>query len=432
MSRVQNRLPDRKGVTRPGGVMAALDIGCSKITCLIARRDVDQPQRFQLLGAGRQQSRGFESGAITDMEGLERAIRLAVEDAERQAGLRVDSVILGVTGPKLICRLVSASLPIGSTPVSAREVKRVQAAALAQADMKDHHILTAHPVAFRLDDQDGVRDPRGMHGSRLGVLLSVVLAPESQLLNIVECVGRAHLEVEQLVPAAIATGMGTLIDDERNNGAICIDLGAGVTTASVFMNGVPAWISFVPAGGAHVTKDIAQGLGTTFAAAERLKTVHGVTDPNAPGHAEHIDCPRLGDDGRLQASRIERRELSEIIAPRIEETLEFIAGCLDGSQLNKVLPRRGVLTGGSSQIAGLRDTASRVLGMPIRLGRPVAADRLGESCANPAFSAAAGLLTYSLSSLPSALSVRAGSGGVLGLADGSVVNRALFWMRENF
>ncbi|MEO1406435.1 MAG: cell division protein FtsA [Pseudomonadota bacterium] len=432
MSRIQNRLPERRGTARPGGVMAALDIGCSKITCLIARRDLEQPSTFKLLGAGRQQSRGFEGGTITDMEGLERAIRLAVEDAERQAGERIERVVLGVTGPKLVCRLVSASMPLGSAPITSRDIKRVEAVAIAKAAVKDQHILTAHPVAYRLDDQDGVRDPRGMHGDRLGVLLSVVLAPESLLLNLVECVGRAHLDVEHLVPAAIASGMGTLIEDERDNGAICIDLGAGVTTVAVFLNGVPAWLGFVPAGGAHVTNDVAQGIGTTFAAAERLKTVHGNTDPDAPGYAERIDCPKLGDDGRLQASRLERRALSEIIAPRIEETLEIVRDLIEASQLKKVIPRRGVLTGGGSQIAGLRDTASRTLGMPIRLGRPVAADRLGETYANPAFSTAAGLLTYQLAALPSAISTSAAGNGAFGMAEGGVVNRAFFWIRENF
>ncbi|MEM6411471.1 MAG: cell division protein FtsA [Pseudomonadota bacterium] len=432
MSRAQSRLPDRRGAIRPGGLMAALDIGCSKVTCLIARRDVDKPSTFKLLGAGCQQSRGFAGGVITDMEGLERAIRLAVEDAERQAAERVERVILGVTGPKLTCRLISASMSLGSAPVTAKDIKRVEVTALAKAAIKDQYLLTAHPVAYRLDDQDGVRDPRGMHGSRLGVLLSVVLAPESLLLNLVECVGRAHLDVEQLVPAAIATGMGTLIEDERENGAICVDLGAGVTTASAFLNGVPAWVGFVPAGGSHVTNDVAQGLGTTFAAAERLKTVHGNTDPEAPGHAERIDCPKLGDDGRLQAIRMERRGLSEIIAPRIEETLEIIRDLIVGSQLKKVLPRRGVLTGGGSQIAGLRDTASRILQMPIRLGRPVDADRLGESYANPAFSTAAGLLTYRLAALPSAIHNHVAGSGSFGMADGSAVNRALFWIRENF
>lgn len=432
MSRPQNRLPAGRTSPRMGSVIAALDIGCSKVTCMIARRDPERPDSFVLLGAGRQQSRGFEGGAITDMEGLERAIRLAVEDAERLAGERIDKVVLGVTGPKLTCRLVSAKLPLAGGPVSARDVRRVQVAALAKAGLKGHHILSAHPVVFRIDDQDGIRDPRGMHAGSLGVLVSVVMAPESHLRNLVECVGRAHLEVEQLVPAAIATAMGTLIEDERENGAVCIDLGAGVTMASIFWHGVPAWLGLVPVGGAHVTSDIAQGLGTNFPAAERLKTMHGAADPDAPGYAERIDCPKLGDDGRLHSVRMEKRVLAEFIAPRIEETLELVGAQLAQSQLRKVLPRRVVLTGGASQLSGLRDTAARVLGMSVRLGRPVASDRLGESYANPAFSTASGLLAYALAGLPDALSFAGPAGLIRGSSVTGQVNRAFDWVRENF
>ena len=431
MSRPQQRFPSRSG-PKPGAVFASLDIGCSKVTCLIARRDTAEPEKFILLGGGRQQSRGFEAGVITDMEQLERAIRLAVEDAERQAGERIEDVVLGVTGPKLVCKLVSAEISTNGRPVSAKDIKRVQAAAVARSETRDLEILSAHPVAFRIDDQDGVRDPSGMHGQTLGVLLSVVQAPENLLLNLIECVGRAHLEVAQLVPSAIATGMGTLIEDELDNGAVCLDFGAGVTTAAVFMNGVPAWLGLIPAGGAHVTSDIAQGLGTTFAAAERLKTIQGTADLKGPGLAERIDCPTLGDDGRLQAARMEKRRLAEIIAPRVEETLEIAGKMLSASALRKVLPRRGVLTGGASQIPGLREVATEVLAMPMRLGRPVTSDRLGETYSTPAFSTAAGLLTYVLADLPNAIKAAQLSGFSSRADQVGFVNKAFFWIRENF
>ena len=431
MAGVQDRFVRRHG-PKPGETFAALDIGCSKITCLIAARDEDHPAKFRFLGGGRQQSRGFEAGAITDMERLERSVRLAVEDAERQAGQRINEVILGVTGPALVCKLISASLPMNGVPVSAKDIKRVWAAALAKADIKGHKTLCAHPVAYRIDDQDGVRDPGGMHGQTLGVLLSVVLAPETQLLNLVECVGRAHLEVSDLVPSAIATGLGTLIEDELEHGTVCLDFGAGVTTAAVFMNGMPAWLGLVPTGGIHVTRDISQGLGTTFAAAERLKTVHGSSDLEAPGRAERIDCPRLGDDGRLHAMLMPKSELSKIIAPRIEETLELTRDMLSACALKKVLPRRAVLTGGASQLTGLRETAADLLGMPVRLGRPVASDRLGEVYATPAFSTASGLLNYTLAELPNALHHRRNLGWAGKLGDNNMVNKALFWIRENF
>lgn len=431
MARFQNRFPGQYG-PRPGDVFASLDIGCSKITCLIAKRDIDQPQGFRLLGGGRQQSRGFESGTITDMEALERAIRLAVEDAERQAGLRIEHVVLGITGPKLRSNLVSATIPTTGGPVSARDLKRVHAAALAKAGSKDHTLLSAHPVAYRIDDQDGIRDPRGMHGQSLSVLINAVSAPEGQLLNLLECVGRAHLEVRQLVPSAVAAGMGALIEDELENGAICIDLGGGVTTAAIFRNGVPAWLGLVPAAGLHVTRDIAQGLGTTFAAAERLKTLHATTERDTVSGNEDIDCPRLGDDGRLQAGKIKLSKLSDIVTPRVEEVFEIMRAMLDQSALKKVLPRRGVLTGGTSQLGNIRQTAKDKLAMPIRLARPVAADRLGETFANPAFSTAAGLLTYVLAGLPDALHAHDGQEFLSKNGQAGIVKKAFFWMRENF
>ena len=433
MSGAHHRFPQRSG-PKSGDVFASLDIGCSKITCLIARRDIDDPKKFTLLGGGRQQSRGFEAGAITDMEQLERAIRLAVEDAERQAGERIDDVVLGVTGPRLKCQLLSAKISTNGKPVSARDIKRVQAAALSRAEAKldGHIVLTAHPVAYRIDGQDGVKDPTGMHGQTLGVLVSVVSVPETQLLNLLECVGRAHLSVSRLVPAAIATGMGALIEDEIENGAICFDFGAGVTTSAVFLNGVPAWLGLVPAGGAHVTSDIAQGLGTTFAAAERLKTVNGMTDPKGVGHADMIDCPLLGDDGRLQAKRMPKGQLAEIIAPRVEEILEIAQRKLSGCVLKKVMPRRGVLTGGASLIPGMRETATEILSMPVRLGRPVSIDRLGETYASPAFSTAAGLLSYALAGLPDATDTA--RRGISASENRTVhtVNRVFSWVKENF
>ena len=418
---------------RTGGTLAVLDIGCSKIACLIATRDLAGPNGYMLRGGGRQQSRGFTGGAITDMSGLERVIRLAVEDAERQAGERIESVILGVTGPKVACQLVSASLEIAGREITARDIKRVQSAALEKADIEGHDVLSAHTIEYFVDDETGVRNACGMHADRLGVWLSVVKAPTTMVRNLVECVGRAHLTVERLVPSAIAGGMGTLIDDERDNGAICIDMGAGVTSVSVFLNGAPAWLGLVPVGGQHVTGDIAQGVGTTFPAAERMKTVYGTADTDGPGLAERIEAPRLGDDGRLNTSRMAKGELANIVAPRVEEIFEFVDQLLKTSSIANALPRRAVLTGGASQLSGVRDVARRVLNMPVRLGRPVSAEILGETLGTPAFSTASGLLSYELAGYADATRARVGrsvfAGGV---GEGGTVNKMLHWLKENF
>tara|TARA_B100000614_G_scaffold225498_1_gene215212 strand:+ start:819 stop:2078 length:1260 start_codon:yes stop_codon:yes gene_type:complete len=413
------------------GTVAALDIGCSKITCLIGRNDGAGPRSFRILGAGRQQSRGFTGGTITDMEGLERAIRLAVEDAEREAGEQISNVMLGITGQKLASTLVTARIDIGGREINQKDVRRIQAQALGKMPARGEETLAAWPVAYRVDEQEGVREPQGMYASELSLLLSVVTAPKSVVKNLVECVGRAHIGVTALIPSSIASGAGTLIDDEIENGAICIDMGAGVTAVSVYLNGSPAWLGLVPAGGSHVTSDLAQGLGTTFAAAERLKSVYGTANLEGPGLAERIEVPRLGDDGRLQAARMERGQLAEIIAPRVEETFEFVRKTLDSSGVRKVLPHRVVLTGGASQLSGVRDVASRILQAPVRLGRPTIAEFLGETLATPAFSTASGLLLYS--ELGFADAVRATASRQDGPESRSgVVNKVFHWLEENF
>ena len=430
MANVQSRRAPRMGRSSTGTV-AALDIGCSKITCLIGRNDGAGPRSFRILGAGRQQSRGFTGGTITDMEGLERAIRLAVEDAEREAGEQISNVMLGITGQKLASTLVTARIAIDGREINQKDVRRIQAQALAKVPARGEETLAAWPVAYRVDEQEGVREPQGMYANELSLLLSVVTAPKSVVKNLVECVGRAHIGVSALIPSSIASGAGTLIDDEIENGAICIDMGAGVTAVSVYLNGSPAWLGLVPAGGAHVTSDLAQGLGTTFAAAERLKSVYGTANLEGPGLAERIEVPRLGDDGRLQATRMERGQLAAIIAPRVEETFEFVRKTLDSSGVRKVLPHRVVLTGGASQLPGVRDVANRILQAPVRLGRPTIAEFLGETLATPAFSTASGLLLYS--ELGFADAVRATASRKDGPESRSgVVNKVFHWLEENF
>jgi cell division protein FtsA len=250
--------------------------------------------------------------------------------------------------------------------------------------------------------------------------------------NLVECVGRAHLGVTSIVPSAIASGAGTLIDDEIENGAICIDMGAGVTAVSVFLNGVPAWLGLVPAGGALVTSDIAQGLGTTFAAAERLKTIYGTAGLDSPGLSEQIEAPRLGDDGRLHACRLPRERLAQIIAPRIEESFELVQKILAQSAIRKALPHRIVLTGGASQMPGVREIAARILGAPVRLGRPTAADALGEQLATPAFSTASGLLIYDALGFPDAARMGAGARLAGAHTRSGWTSGFMIWLKENF
>jgi len=425
---------NRRVMPEDGAIFAALDIGCSNLACLIARADSRQPGGFAIVAGGRQQSRGFSGGSMTDMDGLERCVRLAVEDAERQAGARIDQVSLAVTGPRVTSRLLSARHEQKGREIAPRDIRRSLSSALSGAITDDRAVLSAWPVGFRVDGEGSVRDPTGMVADAFDVHVNLVTAPRTLVRNLTECVSRAHLRVERMVPSCVASGLATLIDDELDNGAICIDMGAGVSALAAFLNGGPAWTDLVPAGGGLVTADLAQGLGTTFAAAERLKVVHGHADRAAKGQGfgESVDCPILGDDGRLHVARLARARLAEFIAPRVEETFELIAERITASSLPRAMPRRAVLTGGASQMDGVRDVAARILNMPVRLARPNAAAYLGEDLDIPGFSTAAGLL----------LSDRLGSSDVAWAgaarmntgehASDSVVNRTWHWLKENF
>ncbi len=431
MAKAEHRLKPRQ-VGKAGTVIAALDIGCSKIACLIGRVDPGSRAGFQLMGGGRQQSRGFNGGAITDIEALERSVRLAVEDAEREAGERIERVILGITGPKVESQVTDAEIQLGGREITPRDVSKVWALALDKVVPKERELLGAYPIMYGVDDQDGVRDPVGMIGERVRVALNVVTAPKSLVKNLMECVQRAHLTVERIVPSSLASGSGSLIDDEIDNGAICIDFGGGVTSVSVFLNGAPAGLDLVRIGGSHITRDIAQGIGTTFAAAERLKTVYGTADEGGPGLAERIEAPKLGDDGRLKAGRMARGELTAMIVPRVEEVFELVKDALTTSQLRNILPKRTVLTGGASQLPGVREMATRVLNQPVRLGRPIDADILGENYSNPAFSTAAGLISYELKGFADAARAGAASALAGGRGERGIMGRIINWIRENF
>lgn len=377
-----------------GQTLATLDLGATKIACLIAKATAPGMGSFELLGHGQQSSKGLKNGTVIDMDGLERSIRLAVEDAERMADHQINSVRLSISGPSLCTHRVTCELNMDGREVTPKDVLKLLEKALASAENDKQQILHAMPFSYIVDGNEGVRDPRGMFADRLGVVMTLVTLPKPIYKNLVLCVSRAHLSVESVSAGPVMSSEAVLIDDERDNGAICIDMGGGSTGVSVYLNGTLAFLETLAIGGNHISSDIAQGHGTTVPAAERIKTLHGSVLATTSNRSELVEAPRLGDDGRLQAARIPRAELSRFIEPRVEETFELISKTLSKSGLGGRLPRRAVLTGGASDLPGVRELASRVLSMPVRLARPLHAAQLGEECQRPTFSTAAGLLTF--------------------------------------
>jgi cell division protein FtsA len=383
-------------------IVSILDIGSSKTCCLIARLTPraeslvlpGRTHRIEVLGLGHQKSRGIRSGAVVDLEAAEHSIRLAVDAAERMAGLTVDSLIVSISTGRIGSEAFSADISLGGHQVVENDIARVLQAGAEHALAPERSVVHSIPIGFSLDGDHGVSDPRGMVGETLGVDMHVVTAENAPLKNLELCINRAHLSVEAMVVAPYASGISTLVDDESQMGCGCVDLGAETTSLSVFMNSRFVYCDSVPVGGGHVTMDIARGLSTRLEDAEKLKILHGSALSGGNGEDDVVNVPPIGEDDRDVPNLVPRAQLTRIIRPRVEETLELIRDHLGRSGFAGAVGKRLVLTGGASQLNGIGELARRILGRNVRIGRPTGVAGMPESAKGPAFATAVGLLIY--------------------------------------
>jgi cell division protein FtsA len=270
-----------------------------------------------------------------------------------------------------------------------------------------------------------------MYADSLTASFLVVSAPTAGLRNIVQCVSRAHLTASAILAAPFASGLAVLVEDEAEQGAMVIDFGAGMTSAAAFMDGGLIHVETLPMGGARATSDLAQGLGTTFAAAERMKALHGAVGLSEVAALEMVDAPKLGPDGRLEAHQCSRADITQVLRPRIEEIFELMDMRLSkASAAGRPLPRRIVLTGGSSQLPCLQELAEDVFRAPVRLARPANVKGLGETYSSPSFASAAGLLRWQSMSAPDP--VRGGTDRSGTDHGAGLFRRVTGWLQENF
>jgi cell division protein FtsA len=446
MSRLQDRRGARDGIAGLSGggaraqVTAALDLGASKVGCFIMKPDgLCRPDRtVRVAGVGYVQSRGVKSGAIVDVDAAGDAIAQAVERAEQMAGVPVSGVTISTAAGQLASCIVSSQVSLGAKPITDADLSRAIAAALLQVRWPNRRAIHLLPVSWNVDEQGGVRDPRSMHGRVLGLELLVVTMNEGVFQTLARCLEPAHLELHGVVAAPFASALAALEDDEMDLGCVCIDMGGGATSAAVFANGSLVHVDSLAVGGAHVTADIARGLSTTIAGAERVKTLHGSAIASANEDRETIEAPPRGDDPGAGPIIAPRSILKSIIAARVEETLELLRERLKASGA-PLEPGAGVvLTGGASQLAGVRELAVRVFDRPVRLGRPRRAPHLAEAAGGPAFCSAAGVLLRSAYGPREAVSMRKLMSPRIGPKDapqvpqsGSMLTRAAGWLKEN-
>jgi len=394
--------PKMKPVSqRRPSVVAALDVGTSKVACLIARLRPQPPQEvlrrrshaIEIIGFGHTAARGMKAGVVVEMAEAEDAICQAIDLAEHKAGVELESSVLSVSAGRIASELFAASIDIAGS-VTDNDIARVLAASSRHSVRDGRAVLHSLPIGYAVDGAHGIREARGMLGRRFGVDMNVVTTDIAVARNLMLAVERCHLDIEAMVASPYVAGLSVLADDEADLGAALIDMGAGTTTIATFAGGRFVHADGFAVGGHHVTMDLARGLNARIADAERIKTFYGSVLTSGSDERDMITVPPVGDEDREPPQFVSRASLVRIIKPRVEEILEMVRDRLAASPFASEPRGRVILTGGASQLTGLTELAARMLQRPVRIGRPLGISGLPEAAKGPAFAVASGLLVY--------------------------------------
>ena len=406
--------------------IAALDIGSSKVCCLIAH--IGRDKKINIVSYGYNASKGIKNGVITDINEATMSVCNAVEAAEQMAGERIDSVILNVSGDKTSSRLRSASITLKKNrPIGEVDIIKVRERVLSKVNVENNELIHCLPTGYKIDGGEDLKDPMNIYGEELSAGILLGMYPHVLYKNLSSVVEAAHLDIENKVLSAYASGMACLVEDEREYGATIIDIGGGTTSIATFKNGVPIAFSTLPVGGINITKDITQGLTTSFAHAEDLKNRHGCAFLVSHDEYESINVYPLGEEDDSSIRQMHRSDLIKIIAPRVEEIFEMVARKLAQQGLQNRQNHRVVLTGGCSQLPGIRDVASVILDKQVRLGGPRNIQGIPEIINNPTFSTALGLLylaTTNMERKPKKIVNRP-------IGEGGKLSKIFNWIRQN-
>jgi cell division protein FtsA len=419
-------------------VVAALDVGTSKIACLVAKLKPQAPQEvlrrrshaIQIKGISHTVAAGMKAGAVVDLAETENAISRAIDLAERMASVQFESVVVSVSAGRIDSELFAASVDVAGPTVSEGDIARVLAAGSRHSVREGRALLHSLPIGYSLDGVNGVRDPRDMLARNFGVDMHVMTADIAAARNLMLAVERCHLNVEAMVASPYVSGLAVLADDEADLGSAVIDMGAGTTTLAVFSGGHCVHASGFAVGGYHVTMDIARAFNTRVADAERIKTFYGTVLTGGSDERDMITVPPVGDNERDAPQFISKANLVGVIKPRIEEILEMVRDRLAASPFAAEPRARVVLTGGASQLNGLPELAARILGRHVRIGRPLGIAGLPDEAKGPAFAVAAGLLVYPQAAHLEHFEPRRTRHLMTGT--GGYMNKVGQWLRESF
>jgi cell division protein FtsA len=381
-------------------LVAVLDVGSSKTVCLIGR---SEPGSLRVIGAALRETQGLRAGTVINMEHAEESIRDAVAAAENHADARIQNVIISVNCGQPVSVTSRAAMSMEGELVSDAHLRALLADGRARCTLEGHELIQSAPTTYVVDEARGVRRPLGMFCQRIGVAMHAVAVRPSPLNNLKLAVERCHLNVVGTQFAPYASGMATLTEDEKQLGATVIEMGGGVTSIAVFLEGHLVHADVVPLGGQQVTSDIARMLAAPISAAERAKTLYGAALGDMEAGADVIPLAQMGEDGEDAAVRVPRSMLTRIIQARLEEIFGQVQTRLRASGFDVAAGRRAVLTGGACQLAGVRELAGRVLNKQVRIGRPQSFPGLPAASAGPDYATAIGLLMAGATLPPEAL-----------------------------
>lgn len=374
------------------GVIAALDIGTSKIVCAIGY--VGTSGEVKVTGVGHQLARGIRAGVITDVKQAESSILSAVNAAEQMAGESVDHVVVNMSGHHLSSCLLKIDTSMSGHEITGRDIHHVSQKGYEQCQEAGKEVIHYFPVEYVIDGTAGIMNPQGMYGEKLTTTLHIIKTPASLVRNLVSCFIRCHLNVEELLVSGYSAGLVCLKDDEKTLGTILLDIGAGSTAISVFSEGKMVYVDSIAVGSEYITRDLAYGLSCSLVEAERVKVLHGSALSSIVDARETIALSE-SEEGDQERQYVSKSDISAIIKPRVEELFETVKHNLEQSHIASQLSGVNVvLTGGGSQLQGIRELASHVLDRRVRHARPVAPEGLPESLKGPAFAACIGTLQH--------------------------------------
>jgi cell division protein FtsA len=374
-------------------VIVGVDVGTTKICALIG--EVDQDNRLNIVGVGTAPSQGLRKGMVVNIDEAAAAIREALDKTERISGYKIGTALVGIAGGHISSQNSRGIVAVSPNmhEITQHDIDRAIDAARAQPLPQNREVLHVIPREYVVDGENGIHDPLGMSGNRLEVETHIVTGQVSSIQNLIKCVEKTGIEIDDLVLEPIASAEAVLTSAEKDLGVAMIDIGGGTTDLAIFLNGSIWHTAVIPYGGNHITNDVAIGLRSDPHVAEEMKRKYG----NAL--AERIDVNemiKMQTFGSTSGEPISRRFLCEIIEARVREMLLLVREEIRAAGYAGVLPAGIVLTGGSSQLVDLVDVARDVLQMPARIGTPGPLTGLVDSINGPAFATSVGLLSWGL------------------------------------